>query len=59
MLNDKVRNIDASEAELIVTCDVSCMTQINGGLSRKKDPKRVVHIADVLAGKIPDQINHT
>ena len=52
ILNDKIRNIEAAEANVIVTCDVSCMTQMNGGLSRQGQPKRVCHIADVLAGKI-------
>ncbi|MEP7286996.1 MAG: (Fe-S)-binding protein [Chloroflexota bacterium] len=55
MLNDKIKAIDSTEADMIVTCDASCLTQINGGLSRKGSPKRTVHIADVLAGRIdPD-----
>ena len=49
MLENKVSNINASEADTIVTGDVSCMTQINGGLSRQKSDKRVMHLADVLA----------
>ena len=49
MLENKIDNINASQAETIVTGDVSCMTQMNGGLSRHKSDKRVVHIADVLA----------
>lgn len=52
MLNDKIKAIVASEANTIITCDASCLTQINGGLSRQGCPKRVVHIADVLAGKV-------
>jgi L-lactate dehydrogenase complex protein LldE len=52
MLNDKVRNINTVEADVIVTCDASCLTQMNGGLNRQHSPKRVVHIAEVLAGKI-------
>jgi L-lactate dehydrogenase complex protein LldE len=52
MLNDKIKAIMASEADTIVTCDASCLTQMNGGLSRQGCPKRVVHIADVLAGKV-------
>ena len=55
MLNDKVRNIDSSGADLVVTCDASCLTQMNGGLSRQKSPMRVVHIADVLAGRLNDE----
>lgn len=49
MLTNKIENINESSAETIVTGDVSCMTQMNGGLSRNKSPKRVIHIADVLA----------
>ncbi len=49
MLQKKMGHIDESDAETIVTGDVSCMTQMNGGLSRKKSKKRVRHIADVLA----------
>jgi L-lactate dehydrogenase complex protein LldE len=52
MLDDKVRHINATEADLIVTCDASCLTQMNGGLSRQRSAKRVVHIAEVLAGQI-------
>lgn len=49
MLMHKVENINASAADTIVTGDVSCLTQMNGGLSRNKSDKRVVHIAEVLA----------
>ena len=49
MLQNKVDNINDSAAETIVTGDVSCLTQMNGGLSRRKSGKRVVHLADVLA----------
>jgi len=49
MLKDKIAHIDAAEAEVIVTGDCSCMTQINGGLSRHERSKRAIHIADLLA----------
>ncbi|MBX3064811.1 MAG: (Fe-S)-binding protein [Anaerolineae bacterium] len=52
MLKDKVQNIESVEADLIVTGDASCLTQMNGGLSRSKSKKRVVHFAEVLAGKV-------
>lgn len=54
MLNDKVKNIDAADADVIITGDSSCMTQMNGGLSRKDSPKRVMHIADLLAKGLKD-----
>lgn len=49
MLKNKIDNINACDAETIVTGDVSCLTQMNGGLSRNKSGKRVMHLADVLA----------
>lgn len=49
MLMNKVDNINQSQADTIVTGDVSCMTQMNGGLSRHQSRKRVLHLADVLA----------
>ena len=49
MLQKKMKHIEDSDAETIVTGDVSCMTQMNGGLSRNNSTKRVRHIADVLA----------
>ena len=49
MLRNKIDNINASPADAIITGDVSCLTQMNGGLSRQKSGKRVVHLADVLA----------
>ena len=53
MLQNKLRNIEASDAATIVTGDVSCLTQMNGGLSRGKSAKRVTHLADVLAKGLP------
>jgi len=53
MLQNKLQNIEASAAETIVTGDVSCLTQMNGGLSRAKSAKRVMHLADVLAQGLP------
>ncbi len=49
MLARKLQNIARSGADLVVTCDVSCMTQINGGLSRSHVPQRVWHLAQFLA----------
>ncbi len=51
MLEDKLDNIVASGADYAVTSDASCMTQMNGGLSRREAACRVLHIAQVLAGE--------
>lgn len=55
MLQTKIKNIEASEAQTIVTGDASCLTQMNGGLSRKNSAKQVHHIAEVLASGLEDE----
>lgn len=52
MLQTKIKHIEASDANTILTGDASCLTQMNGGLSRKNSTKRVRHVADVLADGI-------
>ena len=49
MLEQKMAGIHDCPAQTILTGDVSCMTQMNGGLSRKGSGKRVRHVIDVLA----------
>jgi L-lactate dehydrogenase complex protein LldE len=53
MLRRKIANIEACPADTIVTLDTSCLTQMNGGLTRVGSAKRVRHIADVLADGLP------
>ena len=52
MLNDKIAAIQTTTADVVITGDASCQTQINGGLSRQQRGQRVIHIADILAGKV-------
>ncbi|GAB4109263.1 MAG: (Fe-S)-binding protein [Roseiflexaceae bacterium] len=52
MLTRKVASIQATEADLVVTGDASCMTQIAGGLSRAGSHTRACHIAEVLANMV-------
>ncbi len=49
MLTQKMSCINACSAHSIITGDASCLTQMNGGLSRQGSSKRVVHVADVIA----------
>jgi L-lactate dehydrogenase complex protein LldE len=49
MLERKTANIETSDADVVVTGDCSCLTQMNGGLSRQQKQKRVIHLADLLA----------
>lgn len=53
MLDKKMERINACSADAIVTGDVGCIIHINGGLSRQGSPRRVRHIAEVLADGLP------
>lgn len=47
----KTVNVAASGAEIVALCDVSCMTHINGMLSRQGQAPRAVHIAELLVAQ--------
>jgi L-lactate dehydrogenase complex protein LldE len=48
MLKRKIENIQASGANVVVSCDAGCITNINGGLHRQGKTARAVHIAEIL-----------
>jgi L-lactate dehydrogenase complex protein LldE len=48
MLSRKLANLESSGADVVVSCDAGCITNINGGLHRKGKPLKAVHIADLL-----------
>ncbi len=49
MAEDKVNNIIASGADTVVGCDMGCLMNIQGMLSRKGLSIRALHIAQLLA----------
>jgi L-lactate dehydrogenase complex protein LldE len=49
MAEDKARNILASGADTVVACDMGCLMNIQGMLSRQESSIRVMHIAQLLA----------
>lgn len=49
ILSEKVSCIQAADVDVILTGDCSCLTHINGALNREQAPRRVQHIADLLA----------
>ena len=51
MVNDKVANIMATGAEILVSADLGCLLNIAGRLKRLKSPIKVFHIAELLAGE--------
>jgi L-lactate dehydrogenase complex protein LldE len=50
---DKVRNVLATGADVLVAGDRSCLTHIGGLLDRQRSGVRVMHLADVLAQTRP------
>lgn len=50
MVEDKVNNIIDSGADTVVGCDMGCLMNIQGMLSRKGSDIKVMHVAQILAG---------
>jgi len=51
MADEKVDNIIATGAQYVVGCDMSCLMNIQGRLSRRKEDVKVRHIAEILASQ--------
>jgi L-lactate dehydrogenase complex protein LldE len=51
MAGDKVENIIASGAETVVGCDMGCLMNIQGMLSRRGLSIKTMHIAQLLSGE--------
>ena len=49
MAEDKVENIIASGADTVVGCDMGCLMNIQGSLSRRGSSIKTMHIAQLLA----------
>ncbi|MFO7667144.1 MAG: (Fe-S)-binding protein [Desulfobacterales bacterium] len=52
ILEDKVKNIIDSKAEIVTGCDMGCLMNIQGILSRRELPVKTLHIAQLLAGMV-------
>lgn len=50
MVDEKIANILATGADAVVGCDISCLMNIQGRLSRREEKVQVLHIAEILAG---------
>ncbi len=48
MLTDKVDNVLASGAQTLVSSDMGCLMHIGGGLSRREESVRTMHLAQLL-----------
>jgi len=52
ILQRKLANIEATGVDTVVTSCTACVLQLRGGLHKKGSPIRVVHIAELLAGRL-------
>lgn len=52
MLDEKIRRIEATGADTVITGDGGCLLHMAGGLRRQNKPIRVVHLAQVLNGRL-------
>jgi len=52
ILESHVRHIEASGADLVVTCDPGCLLHLKRGLAREGCRASAVHLADLLAGQV-------
>jgi L-lactate dehydrogenase complex protein LldE len=48
MMDDKLRNVEASGAEFIVALDPGCLMNIGGGLVKRKSKIKSMHLIQVL-----------
>ena len=48
MVGDKIANVQASGAETLVACDMSCLMNIGGALNRQGSNVKVRHLAQIL-----------
>jgi L-lactate dehydrogenase complex protein LldE len=49
MLARKMDNIESTDADVVVSCDAGCITNINGGLHRQGRKPCATYIAEILA----------
>ena len=50
MTDEKIDNILTTKADAVTGCDISCLMNIRGRLSRRGENVQVLHIAEILAG---------
>jgi L-lactate dehydrogenase complex protein LldE len=48
MAERKIRAIERTGADLVVTCETGCLLQMEGMLRRRQSSCRAVHLAELL-----------
>jgi L-lactate dehydrogenase complex protein LldE len=57
ILNEKLRNVEASGAEILTAVDASCLMHMGGAMRRQTMEARPMHIAELLASGLPGDAN--
>lgn len=56
MADEKIDNILATNAKAVTGCDISCLMNILGRISRREENVQVLHIAQILTGDKGGQV---
>jgi L-lactate dehydrogenase complex protein LldE len=51
MVDEKVSHVLETEAEVLIGADNGCLMNIGGRMSRRGEPVKVMHIAEILNSK--------
>ena len=49
MAEQKINNVEATEANYLVSTDISCLMHLDGYIKKNQKPIKIMHLADVLA----------
>ena len=53
MMDNKIRNLEASGAKTVVSCDMGCLMHLQGGLRRKGSALETKHLSQILLDGLP------
>lgn len=57
ILNEKLRNVEASGADILTAVDASCLMHMGGAMRRQEMGTRPMHIAELLASGLPGGVD--
>jgi L-lactate dehydrogenase complex protein LldF len=57
ILERKLENVDRTAVSVLITDNPGCILHLRGGMHASDRPVRVLHLAEYLAGRLPDTTN--
>jgi L-lactate dehydrogenase complex protein LldE len=51
---DRLHDHQQAGTQVLTAADMSCLMHLDGLLRRQRQPMRVMHVAEILAGEQPD-----